>query len=114
MLFCLLSFVASALYGASCIISSYFCDVETIYQGVILLSLNQVVLELVLQAGPFGGIRGCTFDIPQAYQAFHRTVEVSRSSNGDVGKFSHSSVDGVVSDIPATKVPAMSALYMMN
>lgn len=112
--FCVMAFVAYALYCRSCAVSADFCGVEDLFRGGILLPLSQGVLLFLQDVGFFGIIPVFTFNISQAYLAFHRTVEVDWSINENVGWLLFIAGDGIVSDTPARKSRGVSVLQMMK
>lgn len=74
--FCLISFVSSALYGESCITSGDFHGVKNFFRGGILFPSSRGVLDFVQDVDLVEVVRGCTFDIPQTY------LELCRNCRG--------------------------------
>lgn len=99
-----MSLVAFALYGGSYIASDDFWGVQDLCWGDALLFLYQVFMALVEDAGFFEVLPASTLDIPQAYQAYPRTVVLHWVGDGNVGCFQYSVDDSVVCDILGREV----------
>lgn len=56
-------------------------------------------------------VRGCTFDVPQAYLTLCGTIEISWNSRGNVAWFPYSAGDSIPSDIPAEEVPGRKRFF---
>lgn len=102
--FCMMSFIPSALYGESCTASGYFRGIGDPCRSDILPPLSQRILDLVQDVGLFEIVRGRTFDIRQAYLAFHWIAEVDWAREDNVEWLPYNPGGGIVSEILARVV----------
>lgn len=100
-----MSLVASDLYGRSCTVSGDFSGVKDLCLGGMLLPFSHGPLDIVQHISCFEVFRGLHFDFSQAYLAFFVNAAADWNTDGNVGWFSYSDGDGVLSDFPAREVP---------